>query len=52
VWGDQVFVTTAISSRPDATFKPKLYDENTASKNTSVHKLQILSLDQHTKKIL
>ncbi len=29
VWGEQVFVTTAISSRLDATFKPGLYGEGT-----------------------
>ncbi|HSD29561.1 MAG TPA: PQQ-binding-like beta-propeller repeat protein [Vicinamibacteria bacterium] len=52
VWGDQVFVTTAISSRPDATFKPGLYGEGTASEDTSVHKLQVLSLDRRTGRIL
>src|ERR1017187_4289691 len=25
VWGDRVFVTTAVSSKPDATFKAGLY---------------------------
>ena len=32
VWGDRVFVTTAISSRKDATFKPGLYSEGRGRK--------------------
>jgi outer membrane protein assembly factor BamB len=48
VWGDQVFVTTAISSRPDASFKPGLYGEGTASTDTTVHRFQVLSLDRRT----
>jgi outer membrane protein assembly factor BamB len=52
VWGDQVFVTTAISSRPDATFKPGLYGAGTASEDTSVQKWQVLSLDTRTGKLL
>ena len=31
VWGDRIFVTTAVSSRPDATFKRGLYGEGDAS---------------------
>ena len=52
VWGDQVFVTTAVSSRPDATFKPGLYGEGTASEDRSVHRWQLLSLDKRTGKLL
>ena len=33
VWGDRVFVTTAVSSRGGATFKPGLYGEGTASED-------------------
>ena len=33
VWGDRIFVTSAISSRADATFKPGLYGEGTASED-------------------
>jgi outer membrane protein assembly factor BamB len=51
-WGDQVFVTTAISSLPDATFKPGLYGEGTASPDTSVHRFQVLSLDRRSGRIL
>jgi outer membrane protein assembly factor BamB len=52
VYGGQIFVTTAVSSRPNATFKPGLYGEGTASDDTSVHKWQLLSLDGKTGKIL
>jgi outer membrane protein assembly factor BamB len=48
VWGDQVFVTTAVSSLPNATFKPGLYGEGTASEDTTVQKWQLLSLDRKT----
>ncbi|HEY8232962.1 MAG TPA: PQQ-binding-like beta-propeller repeat protein [Vicinamibacteria bacterium] len=51
VWGDQVFVTTAISSRPDATFKPGLYGAGTASEDVTEHKWQLLSLDRRTGKL-
>jgi outer membrane protein assembly factor BamB len=51
VWGDQVFVTTAVSSLPDATFKPGLYGEGTASEDKSVQKWQLLSLDRKTGKV-
>ena len=38
VWGDRVFVTSAVSSRADATFKPGLYGEGTASEDRSVQR--------------
>ena len=37
VWGDTVFVTSAISSRKDATFKPGLYGDGDASDDRSRH---------------
>jgi outer membrane protein assembly factor BamB len=52
VWGDQVFVTTAISSRPDASFKPGLYGAGTASEDVTEHRWQLLSLDKRTGKLL
>jgi len=52
VWGDQVFVTTAISSQTDATFKPGLYGEGTASEDHSRHTWAILSFDKKTGKLL
>lgn len=52
VWGDKVFVTSAISSRSDATFKPGLYGEGTASEDRSVHRWVIHALDKRTGKVL
>jgi outer membrane protein assembly factor BamB len=52
VWGDQLFVTTAISSLPGATFKPGLYGEGTASEDRTVHRWDVLSLDKRTGKVL
>ena len=46
VWGDRVFVTTAISSRPGATFKPGLYGAGTASEDRTVHEWVVMAFDR------
>src|ERR1019366_425416 len=46
VWGDQVFLITAVSAKPDATFKAGLYGEGTASDDLSVHQWNLLCLDR------
>jgi outer membrane protein assembly factor BamB len=51
VWGDTVFVTSAISSRKDATFKPGLYGDGDASDDRSVHKWVIYAIDKWTGRI-
>lgn len=51
-WGDRVFVTTAISSRKDATFRPGLYGDGTASEDVTVHKWNVIALDRRTGKVL
>lgn len=48
VWGDRVFVTTAVSSRGDATFKPGLYGDGDASEDRSRHQWMIYALDRRT----
>jgi len=45
VWRDRVFVTSAISSRVDATFKPGLYGAGTASEDRTKHDWIIRALD-------
>lgn len=50
VWGNRVFVTTAISGRPNATFKPGLYGDGDASDDLSPHKWMLYALDKHTGK--
>ena len=51
VWGETVFVTTAISSRKDATFKPGLYGDGDASDDRSIHKWVIYAVDKRTGRI-
>ncbi len=48
VWGDTVFVTTAVSSRANATFKPGLYGDGDASDDRSPHQWKLLALDAKT----
>jgi outer membrane protein assembly factor BamB len=50
VWGDRIFVTTAVSSRGKDTFKPGLYGDGDASEDRSRHTWLILAIDKHTGK--
>ena len=52
VWGDKVFVTTAISTDPKASFRPGLYGDGDASKDRSVHKWMIYAIDKRSGKIV
>ena len=51
VWGDRVFVTSAISSRPGATFKRGLYGDGDASDDRSRHQWVLYAIDKQTGKI-
>ena len=51
VWGDRVFVTSAISSKAGATFKPGLYGDGDASDDRSPHKWVLYAIDKRTGKI-
>jgi outer membrane protein assembly factor BamB len=46
VWGDRVFVTTAVSSLPSASFKPGLYGDGDASADRSNQRWMILAIDK------
>jgi len=48
VWGDRLFVTSAISSRSDVTFKPGLYGEGTASEDRTSQRWVVMALDRRT----
>lgn len=50
VWGDRLYVTSAISSRADATFKPGLYGEGTASEDRTPHKWVVMAIDRQSGK--
>jgi outer membrane protein assembly factor BamB len=52
VWGDRVFVTSAISSRPNATFKPGIYGDGDASDDQSPHRWMLYALHKQTGRIL
>jgi outer membrane protein assembly factor BamB len=46
-----LFVTSAISSRPNATFKPGLYGDGDASDDRSVHRWMLYAIDKRTGRI-
>ena len=48
VWGNRVFVTSAVSSRGKATFKPGLYGDGDASDDRSPHRWVVFALDKRT----
>ena len=52
VWGSRVFVTSAVSSRGNATFKPGLYGDGDASDDRSPHKWMLYAIDKSTGKIV
>jgi outer membrane protein assembly factor BamB len=52
VWGQQIFVTSAVSSDPKATFKPGLYGDGDASEDRSSQKWTLFALDKKSGKIL
>lgn len=52
VWGQRVFVTSAVSSDPKASFKPGLYGDGDASQDRSTQKWMLYALDKRTGKIL
>jgi outer membrane protein assembly factor BamB len=52
VWGNRVFVTSAVSSDPKATFRPGLYGDGDASKDRSRHRWMIYALDKRSGKVL
>jgi outer membrane protein assembly factor BamB len=50
VWGDRIFLTTAVSSLPDATFKPGLYGAGTASEDRTSQQWMLIAIDRATGK--
>ena len=48
VWGDRIFVTSAISSRPNATFRPGLYGDGDASDDRSRQRWVMYAIDKRT----
>jgi len=46
VWGNRLYVTSAVSSRGSATFKPGLYGDGDASEDRSSHKWMLYAFDK------
>jgi outer membrane protein assembly factor BamB len=51
VWGNRVYVTSAISSQGNATFKPGLYGDGDASDDRSTHRWTLFAIDKTTGQI-
>ncbi len=52
VWDDRIYLTSAISSLPGATFKPGLYGAGTASEDRTKQRWVLMALDRRTGKQL
>jgi outer membrane protein assembly factor BamB/protein tyrosine phosphatase (PTP) superfamily phosphohydrolase (DUF442 family) len=52
VWGNRIFVTSAVSSDPKASFRPGLYGDGDASKDRSPQRWMIYAVDKQTGKIV
>jgi outer membrane protein assembly factor BamB len=52
VWGDRLFLTTAISGRKDATLKPGLYGDIDSVPDDTPHEWRVYALDKKTGAIL
>ncbi len=53
IWGDRIFLTTAVNTAGDSTFKPGLYGAGDAAEDRKeVHDFQILCLEKSTGKVL
>jgi outer membrane protein assembly factor BamB len=52
VWGNRIFVTSAVSSKANATFRPGLYGDGDASDDRSRHRWMIYAIDKKTGKVL
>ncbi|HEY7512241.1 MAG TPA: PQQ-binding-like beta-propeller repeat protein [Vicinamibacteria bacterium] len=51
VWGDTVYVTTAVSSDPAAVFRHGLYGDVEPSKDTSRHSWRVYAIDKRTGRV-
>jgi outer membrane protein assembly factor BamB len=52
VWGDRVFVTTAVNSKGDARLRPGLYGDVDSLDETAEHSWHVLCLAKQTGKVL
>jgi len=52
VWGDRIFLTTAISSDAKQTFRTGLYGDTDSVNDQTAHQWKVLALDRKTGKLL
>ncbi len=52
VWGDRIFVTTAVSSDPNATFRPGLYGDGDPSEDRSSHRWMLMAFNKRTGEVI
>ncbi len=52
IWGDRLYVTSAISSEKGATFRHGLYGDGDASKDLSSHRWMVYCIDKKSGKIV
>lgn len=52
IWGNKLFLTTAISEQDKAGFKPGIFGDVTSVKDTSVHEWKIICFDKNTGKVI
>src|SRR5262249_43710608 len=50
VWGDRIFITTAISSDPNQKWRTGLYGDTDSAPDRSAHQWKVLALDKKTGK--
>lgn len=52
IWGDKLFLTTAVSDADKAGFKPGLYGDVTSVSDSSVHEWKVICIDRNTGKVI
>jgi outer membrane protein assembly factor BamB len=52
VWGDRIFLTTAVSGKDDKTFRTGLYGDGTSVDDLSVHSFRLFALDKASGRVL
>ena len=52
IWGNKLFITTAVSEADKAGFKPGLYGDVTPVKDSSVHEWKVYCMDKYTGKMI
>ena len=52
IWGNKLFITTAVSEADKAGFKPGLYGDVAPVKDSSVHEWKVYCIDKNSGKII